>query len=111
MHELHSGIDYFISDIDDPPRKDLKCLACGEPLKGLKVEGYCSFTSAMAGHKSRFYSYACRHASLEGPHSDLVLLIRERNGLVSGRLRAIVDKEIDGKRKAFRLSLKRKKSK
>jgi hypothetical protein len=100
MKTYHSGIDHFSSDIDKPPKTDRKCRACGQILKGEKTVGARSWAGAMARTKSEYYTYDCPHAGV-GLHDDIVKLILEQEDLVSEKLKAIVQSEIEEKRKAL----------
>jgi len=104
-HVYHSGIDYFTSPPDKPARTDLKCVACGTKLKGIKGIGYHSWAAAMGKHKTEMYDYHCPHTPKNG-HAHLVELIEESEELVSKRLKKIVENEIALERKKFRKILR-----
>jgi len=107
MHE--TGIDHFVSDPDRPMRDDIFCLACKAKLTGNNETGYHSWTGAMSKTKSTHWIYRCPHVEDED-HEDLVALYKEIDRLVSERLRAVVQGELEEKQLEFmRKKLKEKK--
>lgn len=97
---LHSGIDYFTSDIGKGKKTDIRCLACGENLKGEMAKGALSYAAALSGSTKEHWSYTCPHSELED-HVPLVALLKEMGNFVSEKLKAIVQEEYDEKRAAF----------
>jgi len=97
---LHSGISYFTGDINKDKRSDIRCMACGESLKGKKANGPLSYVMAVSGNKKEHWSYTCPHSELED-HAVLVALLQEMEKLASEKLKAIVRDEYDDKRMDF----------
>lgn len=101
----HSGIDYFSSDIEKPPREDLSCQACETKLAGVRANGPTSWAGAMAGTKRDHWKYLCPNSGENG-HNRLVLLFKEAAGFESDHLRKIVLDELADLRKAFLISIR-----
>ena len=100
MNHYTSGVDYFCSDANKPAETDIRCAACGALLKGEKRECYHSWVSAMAKHKSWAWDYMCPHVGKKG-HDHLVALVKEIDHTVSEKVRALIESELQEKKKEF----------
>ena len=101
MNCYHKGIDIFYSDPDKPPVQNPRCTACGAKMTVERRKTFRSWTEAMAKRETDSYIYCCPNSGKD-PHSHLVELYSELEDLKSERLKAIVQEEIDEKRKKFK---------